>query len=173
MSDAVLLSRMVDGVIFVVRGQKTSKHIVKSAVTQLEAVRLKFWASCSTASILARRVQRSVPPELCSQRFYGDYARGDGTGLCRRGRTARRVGAPLAQGACASRSLARGIFSNGGLLEHALLDYRWGRIIGSHQPKEVSRRPYCDRDDDLCTGSIHNIERLKKHHISLCDRLPF
>jgi polysaccharide biosynthesis transport protein len=35
-SDAVLLSRMVDGVIFVVRGQKTRKHLVKSAVMQLK-----------------------------------------------------------------------------------------------------------------------------------------
>jgi polysaccharide biosynthesis transport protein len=35
-SDAVVLSRMVDGVVFVVRGQRTRKQLVKSAVMQLK-----------------------------------------------------------------------------------------------------------------------------------------
>jgi capsular exopolysaccharide synthesis family protein len=34
-SDAVILSTMVDGVVLVVRGQETQKHIVKMAVSQL------------------------------------------------------------------------------------------------------------------------------------------
>ena len=34
-SDAVVLSRMVDGVVLVVRGKETQKHVVKAAVSQL------------------------------------------------------------------------------------------------------------------------------------------
>jgi succinoglycan biosynthesis transport protein ExoP len=35
-SDAIVLSRMVDGVVYVVRGQETPKHVVKAAIAQLK-----------------------------------------------------------------------------------------------------------------------------------------
>jgi capsular exopolysaccharide synthesis family protein len=40
-SDAVILATMVDGVVFVVRGQETPKHLVKTALSQLKTDQTK------------------------------------------------------------------------------------------------------------------------------------
>jgi Mrp family chromosome partitioning ATPase len=41
-SDAVVLSTMADAMIFVVRGQKTPKHVVREAISQLGNNRAKI-----------------------------------------------------------------------------------------------------------------------------------
>jgi polysaccharide biosynthesis transport protein len=41
-SDAVVLSSMADGMIFVVRGQKTPRHVVREAISQLGNSRAKI-----------------------------------------------------------------------------------------------------------------------------------
>ena len=41
-SDALLLSTLVDGVVLVARGQKTPRHIVREARTRLEYARAKI-----------------------------------------------------------------------------------------------------------------------------------
>ena len=79
-SDAVLLSRMVDGVIFVVRGQKTSKHIVKSAVTQLKNSQAKILGVVLNGVDIGREEYSDLyHPSYAASVYYGDYTRGDGT----------------------------------------------------------------------------------------------
>ncbi|HEX2928409.1 MAG TPA: polysaccharide biosynthesis tyrosine autokinase, partial [Candidatus Binatia bacterium] len=67
-SDSIILSTMVDGVIFVVRGQETPKHLVKSSIAQLKNNRSKM------LGVLLNRVDlRSAEYEDYYQYYGEDY----------------------------------------------------------------------------------------------------
>ena len=67
-SDAVVLSNLVDGVVFVVRGQDTPKNWVKSALSELRGERSKL-----LGVVLNRVDLRSADYEDYYQSYDGDY----------------------------------------------------------------------------------------------------
>ena len=67
-SDAVVLSNMVDGVVFVVRGQDTPKNWVKSALSELRGERTKL-----LGVVLNRVDLRSADYEDYYQYYDGEY----------------------------------------------------------------------------------------------------
>jgi capsular exopolysaccharide synthesis family protein len=67
-SDAVVLSNLVDGVVFVVRGQDTPKNWVKSALSELRGERSKL-----LGVVLNRVDLRSADYEDYYQPYDGDY----------------------------------------------------------------------------------------------------
>ena len=78
-SDAVLLSRIVDGVIFVVRGQKTRKHLVKAAVTQLRNSQAKILGVVLNGVDIGREEYRGLyHPSYGPAVYYGDNGHGEG-----------------------------------------------------------------------------------------------
>ncbi|HMA82416.1 MAG TPA: CpsD/CapB family tyrosine-protein kinase, partial [Candidatus Binatia bacterium] len=67
-SDAVVLSNLVDGVVFVVRGQDTPKHWVKGALSELRRERSKL-----LGVVLNRVDLRSADYEDYYQYYDGEY----------------------------------------------------------------------------------------------------
>jgi capsular exopolysaccharide synthesis family protein len=78
-SDAVLLSRLADGVILVVRGQQTRKHLVKSAVAQLRNSQAKILGVVLNGVDIRRQEYSGLyHPSYAPDVYYGGYGRTDG-----------------------------------------------------------------------------------------------
>jgi capsular exopolysaccharide synthesis family protein len=81
-SDAVLLSRIVDGVIFVVRGQKTRKHLAKAAVTQLQNSQAKILGVVLNGVDIGREEYSDLyHPSYAPDVYYGRDARSEETSV--------------------------------------------------------------------------------------------
>jgi len=65
-SDSIILSTMVDGVIFVVRGQETPKHLVKSSIAQLKNKQSKM------LGVLLNRVDLRSAEYKDYYQYYGE-----------------------------------------------------------------------------------------------------
>jgi capsular exopolysaccharide synthesis family protein len=77
-SDAVLLSRVVDGVVFVVRGQKTRKHLVKAAVTQLRNSQAKILGVVLNGVDIGKEEYRDLyHPSYAPDVYYGGNGHGE------------------------------------------------------------------------------------------------
>lgn len=77
-SDAVLLARMVDGVIFVVRGQKTPKHLIKAAVTRLKNSQAKILGVVLNGVDIGREEYSDLyHPSYAPDVYYGGDGRGE------------------------------------------------------------------------------------------------
>ncbi|MGH7930101.1 MAG: polysaccharide biosynthesis tyrosine autokinase, partial [Candidatus Binatia bacterium] len=77
-SDAVLLSRMVDGVVFVVRGQKTRKHLVNAAVTQLRNSQAKILGVVLNGVDIGQEEYRDLyHPSYAPEVYYGGNGYGE------------------------------------------------------------------------------------------------
>jgi capsular exopolysaccharide synthesis family protein len=83
-SDAVLLSRIVDGVIFVVRGQKTRKDLVKAAVTQLKNSQARILGVVLNGVDIGREEYRDLyHPSYAADVYYGRNDREEESSILR------------------------------------------------------------------------------------------
>jgi capsular exopolysaccharide synthesis family protein len=88
-SDAVLLSTMVDGVILVVRGQRTRKHLVKAAVAQLKSSQAKILGVVLNGVDIRSAEYSNLYHPSYAPFVYGDYVRKESS-LSRRRAPSRR-----------------------------------------------------------------------------------
>jgi Mrp family chromosome partitioning ATPase len=78
-SDAILLSRLADGVILVVWGQKTRKQLVKSAVAQLRNSQAKIIGVVLNGVDIRREEYSGLyHPSYAPDVYYGGYGRAEG-----------------------------------------------------------------------------------------------